>query len=488
MDIRIEERNLRHAQETICRSVAEAGGRALLVGGTVRDAILGLPAKDLDIEVYGLSPDRLRSLLGERFKLDLVGQSFGVLKIRHLAIDVSIPRRESKRGLGHKGFEIHSDPTMTVHEAAQRRDFTVNAMAWDPLRGELIDPAGGQRDLESRTLRHVSAKFSEDPLRVLRGMHFVARFHLEAAPETLELCRRIEAEGLPTERIFEEWRKLILLGSEISRGLEFLRATGWLTHFPELVALIDCPQEPEWHPEGDVWIHTLHVMNAFAGQRIGDPWEDLVVGLGCLCHDLGKPATTRFEDGRIRSKGHEEAGEAPTRTFLGRISHQLALAEEVVPLVREHLKPIVLYKANASPAAIRRLARRTGRIDRLVRVARADHGGRPPLPADDFPAGDWLLARAEELAVAAAKPKPIVMGRHLIDLGLTPGPHFKQLLETCFEAQIDGAFSDLDSGLAIARGLLPAEPDAASGNTITEQDAGPGISPPGSAEKNQQLD
>ena len=455
MEMHIEDPELRRAQEVISREVAAAGGRALLVGGSVRDALQGEAAKDLDVEVFGLEPDALLGLLKRHFDLDLVGQSFGVLKIRHLDIDVSIPRRESKRGLGHKGFEIQSEPTLTLAEAAERRDFTINAMAFDPLNGKLLDPFSGRQDLEARTLRHVSEKFAEDPLRVLRGMHFTARFALEAAPETIALCRRIEPEGLARERIFEEWRKLILLGRDISKGLAFLRDTGWVAYYPELEALIDCPQDPEWHPEGDVWIHTCHVMDAFARERIGDPWEDLVVGFGALCHDLGKPATTTHDDdGRIRSKGHEEQGEDPTRSFLGRMSNQAQLVDEVVPLVREHLKPTVLHKAGASAAAVRRLARRVGRIDRLVRVARADHGGRPPLPFDGFPAGDWLLEQANALKVAAQKPQPIVMGRHLIDLGLKPGPHFKDLLEACLDAQLDGVFPDLEGGVKFARGLI----------------------------------
>ncbi len=455
MKIRIPDAALRQAQETIAAKVAGAGGRALLVGGSVRDAVLGRPAADLDVEVFGLSPERLRQVLAEDFELDLVGQSFGVLKIRHLDVDVAIPRRESKRGLGHKGFEIHSDPELSLEEAARRRDFTINAMAWDPLREELLDPCGGRRDLEERVLRHVSDKFAEDPLRVLRGMQFAARFVLTPAPETVELCRRIEPEGLARERIFEEWRKLVLYGEEVSRGLEFLRACGWVRYFPELERLIDCPQDPGWHPEGDVWTHTGHVMDAFARERLGDPWEDLVVGLACLCHDFGKPSTTLVDDdGRIRSPGHEEDGDEPTRSFLARLSNQERLAVEVVPLVREHLKPIHLYKAGASASAIRRLARRVGRIDRLVRVCRADHAGRPPLPFDDFPAGHWLLEQAGALEVADAKPRPIVMGRHLIELGLEPGPHFKQILDACFEAQLDGDFRDLEAGLEFARGML----------------------------------
>lgn len=424
-----------------------------MVGGSVRDGLLGLPALDLDLEVYGIEPEPLRALLQESFALDLVGRSFGVLKLRGLAIDVAIPRRESKRGLGHRGFEIHSDPHLSLPEAAARRDFTVNAMAWDPLTGELLDPYGGVADLEARQLRHVSEKFAEDPLRVLRAMQLAARFDFEVAPATVTLCRSIGPEGLARERVFEEWRKLMLQGRSISRGLDFLRQCGWLGLYPELEQLIGCQQEPEWHPEGDVWIHTLHVLDAFAEERLGDPWEDLIVGFGCLCHDLGKPATTVFDRGRWRSPGHEEAGEGPTRSFLARLSEQQALVEAVVPLVREHLKPFQLHAAGASVAAIRRLARRV-RIDRLVRVGRADHRGRPPKPFDGFPAGAWLLEQAEQLALADQAPQPIVLGRHLIELGLTPGPQFKPLLDACFEAQLDGEFGDLESGREFARRLL----------------------------------
>lgn len=454
MKLEFADADLAAALDHIGRKVAEAGGRALVVGGAVRDALLGRPAHDLDVEVYGLAPERLRALLGEDFDLDLVGQSFGVIKIRRLPIDVSLPRRESKHGLGHKGFEVHSDPSLTVAEAATRRDFTVNAIAWDPLTGEVHDPAAGARDLAAGVLRHVSEKFAEDPLRVLRGMQLAARFELEVAPATVALCRAIEPEGLARERIFEEWRKLLLLGRRPSRGLAFLRDSGWLAYYPELTALVGCPQDPEWHPEGDVWTHTLHVMDAFADERVGDAWEDLVVGFGCLCHDLGKPATTEIAGGRIRSPCHEPEGEAPTRSFLARLSDQERLADEVVPLVREHLKPILLFRERAGAPAVRRLARRVGRIDRLIRVARADHRGRPPLPFDGFPAGAWLLARAGELAVAAEAPQPIVMGRHLIELGLEPGPHFGPLLEACFEAQLDGRFADLEGGLAWAREMI----------------------------------
>ena len=432
----------------------EAGGRALLVGGTVRDTLLGLPAREIDVEVFGIPPHRLLEILGAHFTLDLVGKAFGVVKLRDHPIDVSIPRRESKRGLGHKGFEIRSDPDLTPEEAALRRDFTINAVAFDPLTGERIDPLGGARDLEARILRHAGPQFAEDPLRVLRAMQLAARFDLAVAKETVALCSTLDLEELPRERIFEEWKKLLLLGKRPSLGLAFLREAAWIRFFPELAALIGCPQDPEWHPEGDVWIHTLHCMDAFAGERIGDALEDLVVGFGVLCHDLGKPSTTVSEGGRIRSPGHEPGGLEPTRRFLARLTDRRDLFEAVLPLVRHHLRPDELYRTEAGDAAVRRLARSAGRIDRLVRVARADRMGRPPLPFDGFPAGTWLLERAEALAVKDAVPRPLVMGRHLIALGLEPGPRFREILDRCYEAQLDGTFDDPDGGVRYVRNLL----------------------------------
>ncbi|MEM9555694.1 MAG: HD domain-containing protein [Acidobacteriota bacterium] len=457
MQLRLDDPELRETLDVLCREVRDAGGRALAVGGSVRDALLGLPIVDLDLEVFGLDAEALRRVLERRFRLDLVGESFGVLKLRGLPIDVSLPRRESKQGRGHRGFAVHADPHLSFAEAATRRDFTMNAMGADPLSGELLDPHGGRGDLEAGRLRHVSAKFAEDPLRVLRGMQMAARFRLEPTPETVALCRTIEPEGLAHERIFDEWRKLLVRGVEISRGLRFLRDTGWVRYTPELEALIHCPQDPTWHPEGDVWDHTLHVLDAFAARRLGDEREDLIVGLACVCHDLGKPPTTRFEDGRWRSKGHEEAGEEPTRRFLGRMTDEKKLIEAVVPLVREHLKPMMLWKAKAGAAAIRRLARRVGRIDRLVRLARADHAGRPPLPTET-PATGWLLARAEELRLEADAPAPLVLGRHLIELGYRPGPRFGPVLDALFEQQLDGAFGDEAAGIDAARVLLDGLP------------------------------
>jgi tRNA nucleotidyltransferase (CCA-adding enzyme) len=436
----------------VCETVRAAGGRALLVGGCVRDCAVGLSATDLDIEVYGIPPARLVQLLSERFAIDLVGRAFGVIKIRGVPIDVSIPRSSSKGGRGPEEFETLSDPDMTPEEAAGRRDFTINAIALDPLAGEVIDPFRGLEDLEAGILRHTTEKFAEDPLRVLRGMQLAARFDLEVAAETIAQCRKIEPGSLARERIFEEWKKFVRRSRRPSRGLGLLRDCGWIRHFPELLALIGCEQDPEWHPEGDVWIHTLHCMDSFAAERSGDDRGDLVVGLAVLCHDFGKPTTTaKEESGRITTKRHERAGEARTRSFLGRMTNEHGLIDEVAALVGAHLAPLQLFEARSGDAAVRRLARRVGRIDRLVRVARADHAGRPPRESRRFAAGDWLLERARARDVEAAAPEHIVTGRDLIQLGLSSGPQLGSILEACYAAQLEGTFSTLEEGLEYAR-------------------------------------
>lgn len=442
----------RQALLEICRLLAEAGGRAWLVGGAVRDGVLGLPQVDLDLEVFGLAASRVREVLGEAFALDLVGASFGILKVRGTSIDVGLPRRETKSGRGHRAFDIATDPHLPLPEAAARRDFTINSIYYDPLRDTIADPFGGLPDLLAGRLRHTGPAFVEDPLRVLRGMQFTARFELQPVPETVSLCRTIGLEGLAPERIFGEWRKLLLTGSKPSLGLAFLRDTTWVRFFPELEALIGCEQDPRWHPEGDVWTHTLLCLDVFAEERLNQEWEDLVVGLAVLCHDLGKPATTvRGDDQRIRALQHEQVGVDVARAFLERMTNQQRLIREVLPLVAEHMAPAQLEREAASDASVRRLAKRVGRIDRLLRVARADALGRPPLPANPFPAGPWLAEKARLLDVDRQPPPALVQGRDLVEMGWQPGPHFQGILDRIYRAQLDGKFSTSEGGRDYAR-------------------------------------
>jgi len=448
---------------TLCQAVAVEGGRALLTGGCVRDAALGYPPRDLDLEVLGLEASRLHSLVVARYRADVVGRHFPVLRLNALGLDVSMPRRAGSDGAG---FAAGGDPGASPAEAAARRDFTIDAIGLDPLRREVLDPCGGLPDLAAGVLRHASERFDEDPVRVLRAMQLLARFELEAAPETVVRCRTLTPERLPHERVFAEWRRLLLEGVRPSRGLAFLREAGWLRHFPEVDSLVGCPQDPVWHPEGDVWTHTLLALDAFAGARTGDPRDDLVVGLAVLCHDFGKPATTRESRGRITSHGHEALGAELAQRFLARMTDERDLAAEVAPLVAAHLAPAQLHRHAAGDAAIRRLARRVGRIDRLVRVAAADHAARPPR-TDPFAAGDWLLARAHALEVVRAAPRPLVQGRHLVALGRAPGPEFAPILRDCYEAQLSGEFEDEAGGVAYLRRLLSRRGDPGASTPAT---------------------
>ncbi len=460
---------LRH----LLTALRAAGGRPYVVGGAVRDALLGLPVKDWDVEVFGLPPDRLEGALQSVGKVDLVGQSFRVYKLSDLpgvvgAVDVTLPRRDSKVGPGHKGIAAVGDPGLSVAEAARRRDFTVNAILLDPETGQTLDPWAGRQDLDAHLLRAVDGRtFGEDPLRALRAVQFAARFELEVDPATAALCASMPLTELPADRIFGEIEKLLLRSRQPSRGLALLKEWGMLPAMaPELLPLADTPQDPGWHPEGDVWTHTLQVVDEAAG-LIGDLSSDrprqLAVMLGALCHDLGKPPTTCFEDGRVRSRGHEEAGLPPTEALLDRWNvHTLQgydLRAQVLQLVAQHLKPGQLYddRERVSDGAIRRLARKC-EPDLLYRVARADCLGRRPGRFEPL-AMEWFRERVLALDVAVRPPEPLLRGRDLLALGLTPGPEVGRVLHAVYERQLDGAVCSLEEARAEARRILGI-PDA----------------------------
>ncbi len=439
----------------IATQAAAFGGRAYYVGGCVRDSLLGIKSKDTDVEIFGLNPGQIEEILSKKFRFEAVGKSFGVWILKGLDIDVSMPRKERKNGLGHKSFDIIGDPYLSPKEACSRRDFTINAMLRDILSGEITDPFDGQKDLAGKIIRHTSDKFAEDPLRVLRAMQFAARFDFEVAPQTVELCSKIPMENLPKERIFQEFKKLILKGKKISRGLAFLRDCKWVKYFPELSAMVGCPQDPVWHPEGDVYTHTMLCMDSFARDRIGDEKEDTIVGLAVLCHDMGKPLCTKKDaSGRIRSLGHDILGGPVAEKFLRRISDEKVLLDGVKVLVERHMAILDLWRSNAGDSAIRRLANKVGRIDRLVRIDKADREGRAEKYTESSPQGEWILSRAEELKIKDSAPKPILLGRHLIERKLKPSPKFSQILSAAYEAQLDGKFFDIDGALKYLDNVL----------------------------------
>ena len=417
LDLSVLSDDLREAMLSICSLVDRAGGRALMVGGSVRDLILGVKeVKDVDLEVYGLEPEVLQRVLASRFLFDSCGLSFGVLKIKHVDIDVSLPRRESKRGTGHRGFLVDSDPHLSISEAASRRDFTINAMYYDPLVEVFEDPYRGLEDLNARRLRHVSAKFVEDPLRVLRGMQFIARFDLEAAPETIALCRTIGMEGLACERLWEEWGKFLLKGKALSKGLDFLVATNWIAFFPELSDIA----------ETFTWLDFSRALDAFARLREKFRNDALVLGLATLGRFL--PSLDAV------------------RSFLSRLTNEERILVDVPRLLDGFTHAEKLSMSALSSSDVLRLAVRVGRIDRVVRLGE--------ILGVDFAA---LGKAANDLGVLNVAPQPLLMGRDLIAMGYKPSALFKKYLDACFEAQLDGKFTTHEGACAYFRNVIGEE-------------------------------
>ena len=453
--------------------------RALAVGGFVRDTLLGLHPKDLDIEVYGVPSSRLKSLLEQLFpeRINLVGESFGIMKValsNGYELDVSIPRRESKTGEGHKGFSIAGDPSMSVEEAARRRDFTMNSVAADLLTGELVDTYGGVADIKHHILRVTDEKtFQEDPLRVYRAMQFIARMHLTVDPKSLELMQQMVQRGdlhtLAPERITEEWKKLLLKSETPSLGLDFLDAA-WILdlHYPKLAALKDTPQEAEWHPEGDAWIHTKMVVDQAATISRRPEWkftgdERLAVMIGALCHDLGKPSTTKIEDGRIRSRGHEEAGEEPTKELLRQLIFSNEIQQSAVVIAKEHLKPGIFHRellagrlseksyANAVRKLLKRIQPTSWRV--LIAASEADHRGRalPGVDVDPYVSGIYFADVIQAQKLDQEGMAPLLRGNDLLAMGVKPGKRIGEIIKIVERLRDEGVLSTREEALDAAR-------------------------------------
>lgn len=448
----------------LARAIAGAvrlrGGRALVVGGYVRDALLGQPSKDVDLEVFGVPAEALKTLLGQWGPVNTVGESFTVFKVRGL--DVSLPRRESKVGRGHKGFAVHGDPQLSFDEAARRRDFTINAIGWDPLTGAYLDPYGGRVDLDRRILKMVDARtFGDDSLRVLRALQLAGRFGCTLDAATADVCRSTPLDDLPPERIWGEVEKLLLRAPRPSIGLHLGRDLDVVSRlWPALDALASCPQDPEWHPEGDVWTHTAMVVDQAATRKGSFTYpEQVSLMLGALLHDVGKPLVTAQIDGRIKSPGHEAAG-VPLATALLDALHVHTLEgypvrQQVLALVAWHMLPGSWWKAPepVSDGAFRRLARKVDMV-LLARLSEADCNGRTGRFDCSF--GQWFLDRAQALGVEHEPPRPLLLGRHLIALGVAPGPAMGDILRAVYEQQLDGTIATQADAEAAAKAIITA--------------------------------
>lgn len=391
---------------------SSAGGRALLVGGAVRDALMGRQVKDFDLEIHDLPAERVLELLRQSCEIDAVGMSFGVIKVKHFDLDISLPRRENKTGAGHRGFLVEVDPRLSLPEAAARRDFTVNAIMYDPLSCELLDPHGGAADIERKILRHVSGHFAEDPLRVLRGMQFAARLGFSFAPETLDVCKEIDQNELPVERIGTEWEKLLLQGVKCSAGLDFLQQCRWIRFYPELEKL--APGK---------WGKTLALLDSCAASRSGERQKDLILMTGALISGMSPG------DGA---------------SFCQRLWNRHDLIKKAL-LLAESLREYEMEEYEITPGRCRRISCKLNGMELFIVLLRCSGFENAALQFKE---------QAEKYRVLAAPPLPIVSGKECLRAGCPPGPEMGKYLKLCFEAQLDGEFDDLQSGLKYLKSLL----------------------------------
>ncbi len=420
----------------IARAVEANGGRVYYVGGYVRDLLLGKDNKDIDIEVHGVSPDTLERLLDSLGARLSMGESFGIYGLRGYSLDIAMPRKEKLRGTGHKDFDIFVDPFVGTFGAARRRDFTVNAMMQDVLTGEIIDHFGGREDLKNGVIRHVSTEtFAEDALRVLRAAQFAARFGFSVATETLTLCRGMTLSHLARERIEGEMKKALLKAKKPSVFFETLRKAARLDEwFPELAALIGIPQNPRYHAEGDVWTHTMMVLDEGARllDRVKNPFAFM---LGCLVHDFGKAICTEEIDGVIHAYDHERKGLPLARTFLKRITSEAEVIRYALNLTEHHMKPNVAVSARSSVKSTNKMFDAAFDPEALVCIALADHRGRRAEQMSDEN-DEFLYERLDRYREIMAR--PFVMGKDLIAAGLKPGPYFSDVLAYAHKLRLAG--------------------------------------------------
>jgi tRNA nucleotidyltransferase (CCA-adding enzyme) len=412
----------------IARDIADNGGRAFYTGGYVRDLLLesgAMQGKDIDIEVFALTQEQLLSILAHYGGGVVVGQSFPVIKLR------DYPQWD---------FTLPAKPDISYQEACARRDFTINAMMMDVLSGEVLDYFGGQADLQQRIIRHTRPEvLTADPLRAYRAVQLAARLDFEISPATLDLLRQCPLQDIKPERILEELRKLLLLSRRPSVGLRYMEAAGILERrHPALFNLIGCPQSPVNHPEGDVWEHTLQVVDIAAGLKHQSHHPEILM-FAALLHDIGKPSTTCMREGKITAYGHDLEGDKLARIFLNELNASKQFVTATCKLIREHMHPVLLYKTRdkVSDKAIRKLVNRVN-VRELLLLAEADFKGRGR-ERDFEPVRQWLIQRIESLGLKPdQKIVPWVQGKDLIALGMQPGNNFRRILDNAFEMQLEG--------------------------------------------------
>lgn len=423
----------------IAEAVKKVGGDMYFVGGYVRDKIIGIENKDIDVEIYNITPNKLREVLSQFGDVEEIGSSFGVLMIKGLDIDFAMPRTESKTGEGHRGFNVQVNPFLPTKEASRRRDYTINSIMENVLSGEIIDHWGGVEDLKKGIIRHIDPiTFVEDPLRLYRGAQFASRFGFEVARETLELMASVSVDFLPKERVFEEFKKALLKSDKPSIAFNILKNVGVISEhrFSQLYRLIGTNQNPDYHPEGDVWNHTMLVIDQATKfrDRVSNPIGFM---LSALLHDIGKPYVTVLENGKIRSNGHDSVGAEEVDFILDEITANKELRAYIKSMIKWHMAPHFYYPV-ASDKALRKLSMNV-HIEDLLLLSQADHLGREGIVFDEELKikEAWFRGKLQALSLEK-KIKPIILGRDLVQMGYKPGKGFKNVLEQAFELQLEG--------------------------------------------------
>lgn len=420
----------------LAKLVCEKGGKAYYVGGCVRDKLMGTECKDIDIEVHGILKSDLEQIidtLGHRMEF---GVSFGIYGIKGCGIDIALPRTERAKGSGHRDFDVTPDPFIGTKKAAMRRDFTINALMEDILTGEIIDHFGGIDDIKNKILRHVNENtFPEDPLRVLRAAQFAARFEFEISKETIQLCKSIDISTLSRERVELELIKALLKAKRPSLFFNAMRKMDQLSvWFPEAEKLIGIPQHKIYHMEGDVWDHTMMVLDEAAKyrSRVSYPYGFMMTA---LVHDFGKIICTEEKNGIYHAYGHETKGIDIVREFLRRITCEKKLVRYVLNMTELHMKPNVLAGSYSSLKATNKMFDSSVCPEDLIYFAKADNDGRITEEKSEFNER-FLTERLD--AYKSIMAEPYVAGKDLIDAGLVPDKNFSEILNYAHKLRLAG--------------------------------------------------
>jgi poly(A) polymerase len=432
----------RESALALTRRLKERGHQALFAGGCVRDRLLGHEPKDYDIATSALPSEVVEIFPGA----NEVGAHFGVVIAKHGGhhIEIATFRTDGSYRDGRRPENVtFSNPV----EDANRRDFTINGLFEVPDTGEVIDHVGGLADLKARVIRAIGeprARFEEDALRLLRAVRFAARMGFSIEPHTDAALREYAPllDRISPERIRDEFSR-ILTCPRRRTGVEHLVDTGLSGHFlPELLDTIGCEQPPEWHPEGDVFTHTMIMLDLLQADA------PLDLCLAVLLHDIAKPpCRTTDPDGRIRFNGHDAMGAEMTTTILRRLRYPNDTIDRASFMVSRHMQ--FMHVQQMRIAKLRRfMGAPTFPLElELHRVDCASSNGF----TDNY---DFLRAKQDEFANEPIIPPPLVTGRDLIEMGLKPGPLFKSILEAIQTEQLEGRLTDRDSAILHARSLL----------------------------------